>query len=158
MTPPAAQRPLRRAKGFRPTGLGPAGRNCARSPHAATGGAAHPCPLAAPGPTLGLRPLREPGEEDREKGRARHIGARSRGPRLRHAGARAPLQKRTRAGKLQDWGSPTGRGGAEGVSRGSGLSSGAVSQVLLDLSGPNRPLQSCHAAVTTLCFCVEWTL
>ena len=49
--PPAAQRPLRRAKGFRPTGLGPAGRNCTRSPHAATHGArvpAHSPPRARP--------------------------------------------------------------------------------------------------------------
>ena len=93
--PPAAQRPLRRVKGFRPTGLGPTGRNCARSPHAATHGASRLLPLASPGPTLGLRPLREPEEEDREKGRARHTRARSRGPGLRHAGARAPLQQRT---------------------------------------------------------------
>ncbi|XDA73314.1 hypothetical protein R6Z07M_005570 [Ovis aries] len=32
--PRAAQRPLHRAKGFRPAGLGPAGRICTRSPHA----------------------------------------------------------------------------------------------------------------------------
>ena len=156
MTPPAAQRPLRRAKGFRPTGLGPAGRNCTRSPHAATHGASRPRPLASPGPTLGLRPLREPGEEDREKGRRRHTRARSRGPGLRRAGARAPLQKRT--GEGSSGAGDHRRGGADGVSRGSGLSSAALSQVLLDLSGPNRPLQSCHAAVTTLCFSVEWTL
>ena len=93
--PPAAQRLLRRAKGFRPTGLGPAGRNCTRSPHAATHGAGHPRRLASLDPTPGLRQLCEPGAEDREKGRVRHTRARSRGPGLRRAGARAPLQQRT---------------------------------------------------------------
>ncbi|XDA89784.1 hypothetical protein R6Z07M_019404 [Ovis aries] len=50
--PRAAQRPLRRAKGFRPAGLGPAGRNCTHSPHAATDGASRPRPLL-PGPDPG---------------------------------------------------------------------------------------------------------
>ena len=91
--PPAAQRPLRRTKGFRPTGLGPAGRNCTRSPHAATHGASRLRPLASPGPTLGLRPLREPEEEHGGRG-ARdtpELGRRAQGSDMRAPG---PLSSR----------------------------------------------------------------
>ncbi|KAM7244774.1 hypothetical protein CapIbe_003300 [Capra ibex] len=153
--PRAAQRPFRRAQGFRPAGLGPAGRNCTRSPHAATNEALRPRPLASPGPTAGLRPLRQPGAEDREKGRAAHPSSFA-GPRAQTCGRLVASPAEDPSGKLRGWGSPTA--GAEGVSRGSGLSIGAASQVLLDLSGPSRPLQSCHAAANTLRFCAEWTL
>ena len=88
----------------------------------------------------GLTPLSPPSELQeipvaREKGRTWHTRARSRGPGLRRAGARAPLQQRT--GEGSSGAGDHRRGGAEGVSRGSGLSSAALSQVLLDLSGPN---------------------
>ena len=148
---------LRRAKGFRPTGLGPAGRNCTRSPHAATYGASRPRPLSSRS-----RPWASGrcGNRERRTGRrgacsTLELGRGAQGSDVRAPG---PLSSRGPEREAPGLGSPTGRGGAEGVSRGSGLSSGAVSQVLLDLSGPNPPLQSCHAAVTTLCFCVEWTL
>ncbi|XDA76133.1 hypothetical protein R6Z07F_006293 [Ovis aries] len=108
--PRAAQRPLRRAKGFRPTGLGPAGRNCTRSPHAATDGASRPRPLASPGPTPGLLPLREPGPEDREKGRAAHPSSVAR-PKAQTCGRPGPSPAEDRIGKLWGWGSPMGRGG-----------------------------------------------
>ena len=91
--PPAAQRPLRRAKGFRPTGIGPAGRNCTRSPHAATHGVAHPRRLGSPDPTPGLRQLSEPGAEDREKGR-RGTPELDRGAQGSDVRARGPLSSR----------------------------------------------------------------
>ncbi|XDA89781.1 hypothetical protein R6Z07M_019400 [Ovis aries] len=108
--PRAAQRPLRRAKGFRPTGLGPAGRNCTRSPHAATNRASRPRPLASPGPTAALLPLREPGPEDREKGRAAHPSSVAR-PKAQTCGRPGPSPAEDRIGKLRGWGSPMGRGG-----------------------------------------------
>ena len=108
--PPATQRILRQAQGFRPTGLGPAGRNCTRSPYAATDEAAHPRPLASRSPNLGLRPLGELGPEDREKGRAEHPSSVAR-PRAQTCGRLVASPAEDRIGKLRGWGSPTGRGG-----------------------------------------------
>ena len=90
--PRAAQRTFRRAKGFQPAGLGPAGRNCTRSPHAATDEASRPRPLPSPGPTAGLRQLKEPGAEDREKGRGTpELGREAQGSDVRAPG---PLSSR----------------------------------------------------------------
>lgn len=106
----AAQRPLRRAKGFRPTWLGPAGRNCTRSSHAATHGRAPPparLPRPDPEPPAAAGTGRGgPGEG----ARAAHSSSVA-GPRAQTCGRPGPSPAEDPSGKLRDWGSPTGRGG-----------------------------------------------
>ena len=160
---------MRRTRGSRRRHSGSfAGLRASNRPGSAPRGETAPAPRTRP-PTRPRVPARSPprarprvsgrfGNRERRTWRrgARHTRARSRDPGLRRAGARAPLQQRTGSGS--SGAGDRRRAGAEGVSRGSGLSSAAASQVLLDVSGPSRPLQSCHAAVNTLRFCVEWTL
>ncbi|CAI9177508.1 unnamed protein product [Rangifer tarandus platyrhynchus] len=139
--PPAGQRFLCRAKDFRSNGLGPERRNCTRSPHAATDGAARPPPARLPGPDLGPRPPpreREgggPGEPVRGLSPSSVAGSRT------QTCGRPGLPRRGPEREAPGLGITEGRGGRSPP----GLRAQrrrSVSPLLLDLSGPDRPLQS----------------
>lgn len=138
------------------TGLAPRGETAPAPRTRPPTGTRVPRPLASPGPTWGLSRHRwNVREEDRENRCAACPRARSRGPGLRRAGARAsPAEDPSQAlglGITEGWGgrSPLG----------SGLSGGAPFLTCFLISAARTALCSpCHAAVKTLCFCVEWTL